>query len=323
LRVYSNFPHELPEKRDYPVVTLGVFDGVHRGHQRILARAFEVAAGRSVALVTFDPHPRAVLGPPKRARLLSPLPERLELLGSYPLAAVAVLRFDQQLARTRYQDFVRSVLLEGLGARELVLGYNVALGREREGDRERLAAFGRRVGYGTHVVDAVEVEVAPVSSTRIRHLLDAGRVDTARRLLGRGYTLTGTVTRGSGRGRVLGIPTANLQLHPEKLVPANGVYAVRVQVDSTQHAGAVNIGVVPTFQDSGARSVEAHLLGYTGDLYGAELKLEFVSRLRSERRFSGAEELVAQVQRDFEAARRLLEAWAASEKGPDNSGLGS
>jgi riboflavin kinase/FMN adenylyltransferase len=204
-----------------------------------------------------------------------------------------------------------------------VLGYNVALGREREGDRERLAAFGRRVGYGTHVVDAVEVEGAPVSSTRIRHLLDAGRVDTARRLLGRGYTLTGTVTRGSGRGRVLGIPTANLQLHPEKLVPANGVYAVRVQVDSTQHAGAVNIGVVPTFQDSGARSVEAHLLGYTGDLYGAELKLEFVSRLRSERRFSGAEELVAQVQRDFEAARRLLEAWGASGKGPDNSGLGS
>ncbi len=306
MKLFPNLPHELPRGAEYAVVTVGVFDGVHRGHQKILATALEAAEDKSVALVTFDPHPRAVLGPPKRARLLSPLDERLELLGGWPLGAVAVLRFDQQVARIPYTDFVRTVLLQGLGARRLVLGYNVRLGYQRQGNVEALTALGCELGFEVIVVPACEVDGGPVSSTRIRHLLDAGRVEEAAALLGRPYGLDGTVVRGSGRGRVLGIPTANLQLHPEKLVPANGVYAVRVQVDGLWLRGAMNVGVVPTFEAQGPRSVEVHLLDYAGDLYGTRLRVSCVARLRDEKRFPSPEALLAQIQQDVARARELL-----------------
>jgi riboflavin kinase/FMN adenylyltransferase len=306
VKVFANFPHEAPPEPEYRVVTVGVFDGVHRGHQRILKRTIEVADGMPVALVTFDPHPRAVLGPPKRARLLSPLRERLQLLGTWPLAAVVVLRFDQAIAQLSYREFVRQALVERLGARRLVLGYNVAFGHERQGNRDSLAALGAEIGYAVDFIEAVEHEGEPVSSTRIRHCLDGGDVAGAAALLGRAYELEGTVVRGTGRGRVLGIPTANLELHPEKLVPANGVYAVRVRVGLTHHLGALNVGVVPTFAGSGERCVEVHLLDYTGDLYGARLRVELVARLRAEKRFSGGEALVAQVRKDCDAVRVLL-----------------
>jgi riboflavin kinase / FMN adenylyltransferase len=262
-----------------------------------------------VAVVTFDPHPRAVLGPPKRARLLTPLDERLELLAQWPVAAAVVLRFDQRIAALSYVDFVRDALLGGLGARRLVLGHNFRLGHERRGDRDSLTALGRDLGYEVTFVPAVVVGGEPVSSTRIRHRLDAGDVEAAADLLGRPYTLSGTVVRGSGRGRGLGIPTANLLVHADKLVPATGVYAVRARVGSVQFPGALNIGVQPTFQAAGApaavRSIEVHLLDYTGDLYGASVRLELVAHLRDERRFAGADELVQQVQRDLDAVRAL------------------
>ncbi|HZM14766.1 MAG TPA: bifunctional riboflavin kinase/FAD synthetase [Candidatus Krumholzibacteria bacterium] len=303
MKVYANFPHELPAAPRYSVVSVGVFDGLHRGHQRILAAALEGAPAGAVAVVTFDPHPRAVLGPPKRARLLSPLPERLELLGSYPLGAVAVLRFDQQLARMSYVDFVRDFLCTGLGARRLVLGYNVSLGHERQGNQERLRELGGVLGFEVRSVPAFEIGGAPVSSTRIRHLLDAGNVEAAAELLGRPYALQGTVVRGSGRGRAIGIPTANLQLSAEKLVPARGVYAARVGIEGRLHAGALNIGVVPTFVEEGTQSVEVHILDFDGDLYGAGLRLECIARLRDERKFSGPEALVAQIRQDIAQAR--------------------
>lgn len=307
MKVFPNLPHELPRGAEYGVVTVGVFDGVHRGHRKILETALEAAGDQSVAVVTFDPHPRAVLGPPKRSRLLSPLDERLALLAEWPLGAVAVLRFDQQVAQIRYEDFVRTVLLEGLGARHLVLGYNVSLGHRRQGNLEALTRLGRELGFEVTEVLACEVGGEPVSSTRIRHLLDAGAVEEASALLGRPYGLEGTVVRGSGRGRALGIPTANLQLHPEKLVPANGVYAVRAQVNGLWVRGAMNVGVVPTFEAQGARSVEVHLLDYTGDLYGNRLRVSCVARLRDERRFSGPEALLAQIQLDLARTREVLD----------------
>ena len=306
MKVFANFPHEFPDRPCYPVVTVGVFDGVHCGHQHIFAAALAGSPPGGVAVVTFDPHPRAVLGPPKRARLLSPLDERLALFASYPLGAAAVLRFDQQLARMTYVDFVQRLLVERLGARRLVLGYNVSLGHERQGNMERLGALGRELGFAVTSVPAFEVDGAPVSSTRIRHLLDAGRVGAAARLLGRPYWLAGTVVRGSGRGREIGVPTANLQLGPEKLVPARGVYAARVRVDGRVHGGALNVGVAPTFVQAGAQSVEVHLLDFAGDLYGARLHVECIERLRDERKFETAAALVAQIHADIAAARRCL-----------------
>jgi riboflavin kinase/FMN adenylyltransferase len=316
VKVFANFPHELPPHAEYGVATVGVFDGVHRGHQSILRQAVQEARQQTaaVAVVTFDPHPRAVLGPPKRARLLSPLEERLELLAQWPVDAVAVLRFDQQVAKMSYIEFVRRVLLQGLGVQRLVLGHDVTLGHNREGTRERVAALGQELGYAVSQVPPLRVGGEAVSSTRIRHALDGGDVASAAELLGRPYALAGTVVRGSGRGRPLGLPTANLELHPDKLVPADGVYAVHAHVGSQRVQGALNIGMAPTFATSGKRSVEVHLLDYTGDLYGAKLRLECVARLRGERKFASPEALLEQVHRDLaEVRRRLSEEFPARQ----------
>jgi riboflavin kinase/FMN adenylyltransferase len=308
VNILENFPHELPAAAGLPFVTVGVFDGLHVGHQQLLATLLEVAAGRPAVVVTFDPHPRAVLGPPKRHRLLSPLPERLQLLGRWPLAAVAVLRFDQSIARRSYVDFVRGALVEGLGMRHLVLGASMALGHRRQGTSERLAELGAELGYQLTLVPGLTVDGEIVSSTRVRHRLDAGDVEAARRLLGRPYDLTGTVVRGVGRGRALGIPTANLDIPVDKLAPAHGVYAVAAEVGGQRRAGALNIGVVPTFVATGERSIEVHVLDFEGDLYGTRLRVEFLARLRDERRFAGPEALRAQVLADLEAARRAFSA---------------
>ena len=307
MKVYLDFPRERPASPVDSVATIGVFDGLHRGHAAILDAAVRAADGRPIVVVTFDPHPRAVLGPPKHHRLLSPVPERIELLGAWPLEAVAILRFDRQIAAMDYRDFVRTALVEALGARTLVLGYDTRLGHERQGTTERITALGEELGYDVVRVPAVEVEGEPASSTRVRRALDAGDAERAATVLGRPYRLRGTVVRGAGRGRsIRGIPTANLDLPPEKLVPADGIYAVRVHIGDRIWPGALNIGLVPTFQSSGARSVEVHVLGFEGDLYGSRLDVDLVRRLREERRFAGPEELVEQIRADLSAAAAVL-----------------
>jgi len=310
LRILYNFPHERPVNAAFPVVALGVFDGMHRGHQQVMERAVASAAGGAVCVVTFDPHPRAVLGQPQAARLLSPLEERLELLARWPVAAVAVLRFDATIARMHYRDFVRDALYDGLGARHLVLGYDVRLGRDREGTPATLTALGAELGYTVDCVAALSFDGAIVSSTAIRNALDAGDVAAAARLLGRPYALSGRVIRGQGRGHGLGIPTANLELPADKLLPANGVYAVRVHLPGggLPRAGALNIGVVPTFGPEAPRAVEVHVIDHSENLYGARLRLELVGRLRAERRFAAVPALIAQIHADIAAARDCIAA---------------
>jgi len=234
------------------------------------------------------------------------LAERLELLSRWPIAAVPVLRFDQTIAATSYREFVERWLLRGLGARHLVLGWNVRIGSNRQGNQQRIEELSRELSFELTMVPAVLVDGEPASSTRTRHALDAGDVEAAAHLLGRPYSLAGTIVRGTGRGRVMGIPTANLEIDSEKLIPANGVYAVWAQVGAQRYLGALNIGVAPTLRDDAARIVEVHLLDYTGDLYGVHLQLEFMARIRDEQRFSGPETLVQQIHRDIEAVRRAL-----------------
>ena len=309
MKRYDNFPHQRPDGV-YPVVTLGVFDGVHLGHRALLNAALARAAGQPLAVVTFDPHPRAVLGPPKRHRLLSPLGERLQLLEAWEIAAVAVLRFDRDVAAMDYRDFVRDLLVRAFGAKHLVLGFNLHLGFQRQGTPERVAQLGDELGFEVTHVPAVEVEGVPVSSTRIRHELDAGQVEAAWRLLGRPYALAGTVVRGVGRGRTLGIPTANFTVPEDKLLPANGVYAIGARVGDRLLRGALNVGVVPTFGAGGATSVEAHLLDFEGDLYGHRLQVHLLRRLRAERAFPDPASLVTQIRADIEFARESPE-WDA------------
>ena len=314
MRVFRNFPYEPVEGTPFEAVTIGVFDGIHCGHQRILERLLERAAGRPACLITFDPHPRAVLGTPQPNRLLTPIEERLEHLSRWPLAATAVLRFDAEMARMSYEDFAQRIFVAALGAQHLVLGYNVRIGRNREGTPETLAAAGSRLGYGVDLVAAVSVAGQIASSTAVRQHLDAGDVEAAAELLGRPYDLRGAVVRGAGRGRVLGIPTANLRLHPDKFVPRLGVYAVRVRIAEAPGrvwAGALNIGLAPTFAPDGPRSVEVHLLGFESDLYGKHLELDLLHRLRDEQRFPSVEALRAQIQADLDAVRQRVSVSAA------------
>jgi riboflavin kinase / FMN adenylyltransferase len=303
--------------RGCTVVSVGVFDGVHVGHQRILAIARERAdraagglagAGRCV-VVSFDPHPDLVLATAFRAPApLTPLPERRERIAALGIPEVEVVPFTRELAALAPEEFVARHLVAPFGPCALVVGEGFALGRGRSGDVPRLRAIGAGAGFEVIAVPLLERDGAPVSSTRIRGLLEAGRVAEAARLLGRPYDLRGRVVRGEAVGRTLGFPTANLRLHEEKLLPADGVYAARVRVGGgAPLAAAMSIGVRPTF-DGQARVLEAHLLDWSGELLDAELEVDLLDWIRPQERFLDAATLVRAMERDLlEIRARLAE----------------
>jgi len=284
-------------------VALGTFDGVHLGHRAILGTALTRAreVGVEAVACTFDPHPMEVLQPDRAPRPITPLEERLALIGDTGVDAVVVLEFTRALAAIEPEAFVKDVLLGRLHAREIVVGYNHRFGRGARGDAQLLEDLAGRLGFRAHVVPPMTVDGVAVSSTEIRAALQRGDVRSAARGLGRPYAIAGRVTRGAGRGRTLGFPTANIA--PDRpLLVARGVYRGGVTVDDRQHAAVVNVGVRPTFGED-TLAVEAHLLDFTGDLYGREVRLDFLDRLRDEMRFSSVEDLKAQVFRDIAAAR--------------------
>lgn len=291
------------------MLTVGTFDGIHRGHADLIARV--VARARSVGLpsvvVTFQPHPLEVVNPPAAPLLLTPGDEKIEALADTAIDYVAVVPFDAALAAFPAATFVRRVLRERFAMRELWIGYDHGLGRGREGDANALRALGERDGFPVEVVNAVALDDgAPVSSSAIRAALGAGDVDAVVGALGRRYSVRGRVVPGDQRGRALGYPTLNVALpNARKLLPAAGVYAVAVQSALGAFGGMMNLGPRPTFGDA-ALSLEVHLFGASGDWYGADVRIEFVRRLRDVVRFPGVDALVAQLGRDAEAARLAL-----------------
>jgi riboflavin kinase/FMN adenylyltransferase len=291
-----------------PALALGNFDGVHLGHQRLIARARAAAArlGGEAMVMTFDPHPSRVLAPSRPMRLLCTTARKLELFASAGADACVVEPFDHALAAMTPEAFVGDILVGALGARHVVVGYNFAFGKNRAGTADTLRAIGAERGFAVEVVDPVSVGEVVVSSSRVRELIEAGEVAGARALLGRDFDVDGVVVRGAGRGRGIGVPTANLDLETET-VPALGIYAGRVEVGDERHAAAVSVGTNPTFESSGRLSLEAHLLDFDRDIYGHRLRVAFVERLRGEVRFAGAEDLVEQIRRDIADTRRVLE----------------
>jgi riboflavin kinase/FMN adenylyltransferase len=288
------------------LVTVGSYDGVHIGHQHLLRQIQEAAdqLGYHTSLVTFHPQPKAVLAPHLLIRYLTMPAEKIILLDDLGLDLMAILPFNHEMARTPAIQFVKELVIH-LKMSQLWVGPDFALGREREGDIPTLRQIGHQMGFGVHVVDPLVKDGEIVSSTRIRHLLMRGEIRQATTLLGRYPSITGQVTQGAQRGRLLGFPTANLTVLPERVVPADGVYACFVWVDSRRYPAVTNIGVRPSF--SGAeRTVEAFLLGFSGDLYGLDLKMEFVERLRPEKRFEDLDGLVMQIRSDAEQADELL-----------------
>jgi riboflavin kinase/FMN adenylyltransferase len=306
-RSHTSLPRRLRE----PVVAIGNFDGVHRGHAHIFAEARRRAHahGGEAVVLTFDPHPAKVLAPAFAPPLITPLARKLELIALSGMDAVVVEPFDRNFAAHSAEAFAREVLAAGLGATHVVVGYDFTFGAKRSGNVELLTELGRGLGFGVTVVPPVSVDGIVCSSTKVREFVLEGRVDGAALLLGRPPEVEGEVVRGAGRGRTIGVPTANVRPDTE-LLPKNGVYAgwgERLR-DGTRWGAAINVGTNPTFVSGQAISVEAHLLDCDSDLYGEQLRLGFVRRLRDEERFPSREALVAQIGRDIEQARAT---WAA------------
>jgi riboflavin kinase/FMN adenylyltransferase len=297
----------LPRDRG-TVVTVGMFDGVHRGHWTVLQEIRERAAatGRRSVLVTFDPHPLRILRPEHAPPLLTTPVEKREILAESGLDWAVFLSFTEALSRYQPRRFVEEVLVARLGVQELVIGYDHGFGRDRSGNAETLRGIGDTLGIEVDVVPPVGIEGDPVSSSRIRRAVQDGRMVEAAACLGRPYSVRGIVVRGDGRGRELGFPTANIMVsNGDKLMPSPGVYAVRGVLRSGTYPGALHLGPRPTFQGS-PPSVELHLMDFDGDLYGEEVRVDFVEYLREVRPFSSVQALIAQMKEDVEQARERL-----------------
>jgi len=289
-------------------LTIGVFDGVHRGHQEIIRRL--VAGAHAVNLpavvMTFYPHPAVVLGGLEHFKRLTTTSERAEILTGMGVDAVVVHPFTRTLAEQTAETFMRYVK-NRVGLRKLLVGYDFALGRGREGNASRLAEIGGQLGYVVETIPVFSLEGQIVSSTRIRKLIAAGQVAEAATDMGRYYTVSGIVIHGDGRGRKINIPTANISVPEDKILPANGVYACWASVGESRHPAVTNVGIRPTFKSVDLTpNVETHILDFERELYGQEIKLEFVSHLREEMKFPSVEALVAQITGDIVRAREIL-----------------
>jgi riboflavin kinase / FMN adenylyltransferase len=295
----------IPITRSPTVLTIGAFDGVHLGHQRLIRSVVESAraSGRQAALVTFFPHPSVVLGRAEPFYLTSN-EEKLAQLEQLGLDLAVVVEFTRETSQIRAAQFV-SLLIQNLQMREMWVGHDFALGYKREGNPAFLQAMGAERGYAFHFMEPVTLDGQPVSSSRIRDALRAGDVRQANDCLGRPFRLSGVVVRGAQRGRKLGVPTANLAVWAEHAVPRNGIYACRAHVGGVAHRAVTNIGTRPTF-DNGARTVEAHLLDFDGDLYGQTMALDLIEYQRPELRYDSVEALIAQMHKDIRIARSIL-----------------
>lgn len=304
-----HFPEDpRPVRWQHPVLALGNFDGLHRGHMKIIERVRRVAGERSAAAVvmTFDPHPPRVVRPDKAPPLLMTKQQRLEALEQAGVDGVAVVRFTTALSHWAPETFVRTVLVEWLRVSEVWVGANFLFGHNRAGNFSLLRALGTTFGFRAEKIDPVRYKEFVVSSTRIRRLISEGRVDEAGALLGHPYAIDGLVVPGDGRGQQIGFPTANLQSDNE-LIPPSGVYATTVRLDGVIYPSITNVGVRPTFGAADRRVVETHLLEGGRDLYGLNLRLGFIQRMRDERAFATVELLRAQIAADVEKTRLLFE----------------
>jgi riboflavin kinase/FMN adenylyltransferase len=290
------------------VLTLGVFDGLHLGHQLIMKTIVERAraTGAVPTVITFDPHPRALLHPESAPPLLQTFDQKIEALGVLGIEQTIVIHFDQSFAQIRAEDFLRSVIADRLHAKEVYLGCGFAFGHGREGNIDLLRTVSQDLGFFADEVPELRLRGRRVSSSRIRELLQQGRANLARRMLGRPYGVEGRVVRGAERGATLGFPTANL--HPQnRVIPRNGVYVTATLIDGQWRRSVTNIGNRPTFGSANESSVETFVMNWFGDLYGDVVRVRFLHRLREEKKFGSIDELKSQIERDVARAQNYFE----------------
>ena len=292
------------------VLTVGTFDGVHRGHRALIEKVVEKARKRNArsVVVTFDPHPREIINPGKSGiQMLTTLKERSELLEDIGVDVLLVIPFDRDFSLLTSEEFVRDVIYKHVGVSEFVIGYDHQFGRDREGTIDTIEKLGKDLGFDSHVVSKQEMGDVTISSTLIRKTLsEEGDVKQAAEYLNRRYLLNGIVTHGDQRGKPIGFPTANLKPeHENKVIPKNGVYAVRVRVDGTWYGGMMNIGIRPTFEGQ-ERTLEVHIFEFDEDIYGQTIQVRFVDRIREEMKFEGIEDLKKQLLQDKKETLHLL-----------------
>lgn len=290
------------------VLTLGVFDGLHLGHQLIMRTVVERARalGAVPTAITFDPHPRAVLHPQSSPPLLQTLDQKVEGFGVLGIEQTIVIRFTEEFSQIRAADFLGDVVMDRLHAREVYLGRGFAFGHNREGNIELLRQVGKELGFIAGEVPEVGLRGQRVSSSKIRELLSQGNVNLARRMLGRPYGVEGRVERGKERGHVLGFPTANLRPQ-NRVIPANGVYVTGTLIDGQWRRSVTNVGIRPTFETGSEPSVETYVMNWGGDLYGDVIRVRFLYRLRNEQKFDSLESLKTQITKDVERAQNYFE----------------
>jgi len=297
-----------PARWQQPVLALGNFDGMHRGHLKIIERVRRGAEERGATAVamTFEPHPSKIVRPDKAPPLLMTHQQKLEALARGGMHGVAIIRFTPELSQWDPETFVRTVLVEWLHVSEVWVGANFLFGHDRSGNFSLLRSLGARYGFRAEKIDPVRYKDFVVSSTRVRRLISEGRVDEAGALLGHHYSIDGSVVQGQKRGRELGFPTANLCAENE-LVPPVGVYATTVTLDGVAYSSITNIGTRPTFESGETTVIETHILNFDTDLYGARMRIGFVQRLRDEKKFDGVDALKAQLHADRARAQDLFD----------------
>ena len=299
----NDIPHEFQDA----FVTIGNFDGVHRGHIPIFEKLIDEAhrENRKAVVITFDPHPKKILHPHiKPFYLITSPDEKIKILEDSGIDGLILIPFDLEFSKITAESFVNDILWGKLHIRKIFIGHDYTFGKNKVGNKAFLADFGEKLGFEVETINAVKLGDEPISSTRLRYAILNGNVKLAARLLGRPYNVSGVVIPGKSRGSTLGIPTANIK--PDKeLLPAHGVYAVVVDLEGNRHQGVLNIGFNPTFSDN-ELSVEVYLLDFTGNIYGEKLNVLFVDRLRDEVKFDTPELLVEQVKKDIDQARDIL-----------------
>ena len=298
---------QLEKPLNNPVLTIGNFDGVHKGHLALfdmVKKRAELLGGQSVVM-TFKPHPIKVIKPGNGPLLITPTQQKLGLIDTAGIDVIFCIPFTKQFAAISARDFVEKILVGRIGIKEIVVGYDYTFGRNREGNIKFLKEMGDLSGFAVHVLEQVRIDKTPVSSTSIRNMIREGNLSEAKILLGRDYQICGTVVKGKNRGaRLLGFPTANLRLVDE-LTPKFGVYAVEVLIDDQSYYGLTNIGYNPTFENN-QFSVETHILDFSRDLLGETIRVNFIERLRDEKTFASIEDLSQQIGKDVLHARNLF-----------------
>lgn len=302
IRGTNNITDPIP----YPVMAIGNFDGVHVGHQTLFRKAAELALaheGTSIAF-TFEPHPLKIIAPEKVPPMLTHFKKKMELIESFGINMVICADFTRKFADQQPRDFSKNILFEKIAVKEIVVGFDYAFGRGREGTIPYLKKMGEEFGFQVHVVEPFKLEGQTVSSSHVRELIEAGQIETASHFLGRNYSIIGPVVAGYKTGQAIGFPTANIDTSKVQ-IPGTGVYAVRVVYENESHDGVANIGFNPTFNRD-RLSVEVHIFDFNQVIYGKEIEVQFIARIRSEITFKSADDLVVQINQDIDKAKKIL-----------------